>query len=57
VMYNGDRPHQALENKTPDEVYRSASGGRRHDRGQVRRQAGTPSCALLQRDCVQKRQS
>jgi hypothetical protein len=27
VMYKGDRPHQALENKTPYEVYQSASGG------------------------------
>jgi putative transposase len=27
VMYNGDRPHQALGNKTPGEVYQSASGG------------------------------
>ena len=27
VMYNGDRLYQALENKTPDEAYQSASGG------------------------------
>jgi oxalate decarboxylase/phosphoglucose isomerase-like protein (cupin superfamily) len=27
VMYNGDLPHQASGNKTPDEVYQIASGG------------------------------
>ena len=27
VFYNGERPHQSLENKTPDAVYRSAIGG------------------------------
>ena len=27
VFYNGERPHQSLENKTPDTVYRSAIGG------------------------------
>ena len=27
VMYNDERPHQALGNKTPDKVYESASGG------------------------------
>jgi len=27
VFYNGERPHQSLENKTPDFVYRSAIGG------------------------------
>ena len=26
VEYNGDRPRQALENITPDEVYQCASG-------------------------------
>ena len=27
VFYNGERPHQSLDNKTPDAVYRSAIGG------------------------------
>ena len=27
VFYNGERPHQSLENKTPDVVYRSAISG------------------------------
>ncbi len=27
AFYNGERPHQCLENKTPDVVYRSAIGG------------------------------
>jgi len=27
AFYNGERPHQSLENKTPDAVYRSAIGG------------------------------
>ena len=27
VFYNGERPHQSLENKTPDVVYRDALGG------------------------------
>jgi len=27
VFYNGERPHQSLENKTPDVVYRIAIGG------------------------------
>jgi putative transposase len=27
VFYNGERPHQALGNKTPDEAYRTAQGG------------------------------
>ena len=27
VFYNGERPHQSLANKTPDAVYRSATGG------------------------------
>ncbi len=27
VFYNGERPHQSLENKTPDAVYRSKIGG------------------------------
>lgn len=27
AFYNGERPHQSLENKTPDVVYRSALGG------------------------------
>ena len=27
VLYNSERPHQSLQDKTPDEVYISASGG------------------------------
>jgi putative transposase len=27
ALYNTDRPHQALQNKTPDEVYKTATGG------------------------------
>ena len=27
AFYNGERPHQALDYKTPDEVYQSESGG------------------------------
>jgi putative transposase len=27
VFYNGERPHQALKNLTPDGVYESAAGG------------------------------
>ncbi len=27
VLYNSERPHQALRNRTPDEVYRTAEGG------------------------------
>ncbi len=27
VFYNGERPHQSLEDKTPDVVYRTAQGG------------------------------
>jgi putative transposase len=27
AFYNGERPHQSLEQKTPDVVYRTASGG------------------------------
>jgi putative transposase len=27
VFYNGERPHQSLDHKTPDAVYRSAIGG------------------------------
>lgn len=27
VFYNGERPHQALADKTPDEIYRTAQGG------------------------------
>ena len=26
-FYNSERPHQALENQTPESVYKSASGG------------------------------
>ena len=27
TLYNAERPHQALQNKTPDEVYKTAAGG------------------------------
>ena len=27
AFYNGERPHQALDYKTPDEVYQSETGG------------------------------
>jgi putative transposase len=27
AFYNGERPHQSLEQRTPDEVYRTATGG------------------------------
>jgi len=27
ALYNAERPHQALQNRTPDEVYKTATGG------------------------------
>ena len=27
AFYNGERPHQALNQRSPDDVYRSATGG------------------------------
>jgi putative transposase len=33
AFYNGERPHQSLDNKTPDVVYRTANWWWRDDRG------------------------
>jgi putative transposase len=32
IFYNGESPHQALKNQTPDAVHQSAAGGH-HDSG------------------------
>ena len=35
VLYNTERPHQSLGYATPDQVYRTASGGVAKDCGQI----------------------
>ena len=42
VFYNGERPHQALENQTPDAVHQSAACGAAMILDKYRAVAGLP---------------
>ena len=52
AFYNQERPHQSLGNQTPDEVYKTASGGGAMIVDKFKRCQGTLPCAALQADCV-----
>ena len=52
AFYNGERPHQALRNLTPDVVHQRADGGGAMIVDNYVRRTRTPNCAALHRDCV-----
>ena len=45
TLYNGERPQQALGNRTPAEVYRSGGRWRSVDRGPVSARGGACACS------------
>ena len=53
AFYNQERPHQSLGNRTPQAVYKTASGGGAMIVDRFKRRQGTLPCAALQADCVQ----
>jgi putative transposase len=52
AFYNQERPHQALGDRTPDEVYKAATGGGAMIVDKFKDRHKTLPCAALQADCV-----